>query len=154
MEKGKVYGYIDELMEVLNESKTNMLSKYKSVDPVIIQEIIEDIKKAMDDEFEHSREIEAQRDQILKAAQTRANEIVRDANMQAAKLVDENAITLSAREKATKMLEKAHAEAKAVRDGANSYAADIFADLEDYYKESLELVKEHKLSLRGKMGEK
>ena len=40
MEKGKVYGYIDELMEVLNESKTNMLSKYKSVDPVIIQEII------------------------------------------------------------------------------------------------------------------
>ena len=41
----------------------------------------------------------------------------------------------------------------AVKDGANTYAAEIFADLEDYYKESLDLVKENRLSLRGKMGE-
>ena len=51
------------------------------------------------------------------------------------------------------MLDKARSEAMAVKDGANTYAAEIFADLEDYYKESLDLVKENRLSLRGKMGE-
>lgn len=153
VEKSKVYGYIDELLEEVNNSKKSMLSNNKMVDPVIIEEIIDDLRKAMDDEFEHSREIEAQREQILKAAQSRATEIVKEANAQAARLIDENAITLAAKDKAQKILEKARAEAAAVREGANSYAGDIFADLEDYYKESLELVKENKLSLRGKMGE-
>jgi hypothetical protein len=153
VEKNKVYGFIDELLEEVNNSKNSMLSKNKSVDPVIIEEIVEDIRKAMDDEFEHAREIESQRDQILKAAQLRATEIVKEANAQAAKLIDENAITLAAREKAQKMLDKARSEAMTVKDGANTYAAEIFADLEDYYKESLDLVKENRLSLRGKMGE-
>ena len=111
MEKNKVYGFIDELLEEVNNSKNSMLSKNKSVDPVIIEEIVEDIRKAMDDEFEHAREIESQRDQILKAAQLRATEIVKEANAQAAKLIDENAITLAAREKAQKMLDKARSEA-------------------------------------------
>ena len=88
MEKNKVYGFIDELLEEVNNSKNSMLSKNKSVDPVIIEEIVEDIRKAMDDEFEHAREIESQRDQILKAAQLRATEIVKEANAQAAKLID------------------------------------------------------------------
>lgn len=153
MEKSKVYSYIDELLEEVNNSKNSMLSKNKSVDPVIIEEIVEDIRKAMDDEFEHAREIEAQREQILKAAQNRATEIVKEANAQAAKIVDENAITLAAKEKAQKILEKARTEAAMLIDGANTYAAEIFTDLEDYYKESLDLVKENKLSLRGKMGE-
>lgn len=154
MEKSKVYGYIDELLEEVNNSKNSMLSKNKSVDPIIIEEIVEDIRKAMDDEFEHAREIESQRDQILKAAQTRANEIVKEANVQAAKLIDENAIILAAKEKAQMILEKARGEAKVLIDGANTYAADIFTDLEDYYTESLDLIKENKLSLRGKMGDK
>ena len=64
----------------------------------------------------------------------------------------EDAVSRSAYDKASKLLENSKQKAAEIRQSANTYAEEVFDELEDYYKECIGLIKENKARLYGKAG--
>lgn len=150
MEKLDVFALVDELQEEIAMSPTKGFSKMKSVDEKIVMEIIEDLRKALHDELDFSKRIMNEKEQILKAAQTQADEIRRQAKAEAEEMIKEMPITKAAQERAGKVIDSTKTKAAEIRKSANKYAEDVFEELEAYYKESIELIHENKSRLYGK----
>lgn len=153
MEKMDVFALVDELQEEIEMSPTKGFAKNKLVDAKIVMEIIEDIKTALHDEFDYSRRVVSEKDQIIKSAEVQADEILRRAKKEAEELVKEDAVTRAAYDKAGKMLENAKQKSSEIRKNANQYAEEVFNELEAYYTECVELTRENKARIYGK-GEK
>jgi len=153
METVDIYALLDELQEEIDLAKNCMFSKNKSVEPEVLNEIIQDIRAALDDTLEYSRQIEAEKDRILTEAQTEADGIIKRAQADAQAMVAESAMVKSAQEQAQKIVDKAKQKAAEVKKIAVEYADDIFADLDEYYKESMNLLKENRIRLGGKSAE-
>ena len=145
-----IYALIDELKEEIEFSKNCPFSKNKAVDPEIAAEIIEDIRKALDDTLVYAKEIEANRDKVIADAHAEAESIIKDAQKKAQEMISENAVTKGAQEQSAKILEKTKQKASDMRRQAFEYAQDIFMDLETYYKDSLDLLNENVNRLNAK----
>lgn len=150
METVDVYALLDELQEEIDLAKNCLFSKNKSVEPEVLTEIIQDIRTALDETLEYSRKIESEKNQILEDAQNQADEIIRQAHAEAQVLVAENTIVQASQEQAQKIVDKAKQKSGEIRKIAREYADDVFADLEEYYKESMDLLKENRARLNGK----
>lgn len=149
MESLNVYALLDELQEEIDLSPGKAFSKNKSIDPKLMSEIIADIRAAVDEALESSKKIVAEKEQVLSAARAQAEQIVKDAEEKAKELVQENNITRQAYEQGSKMLEKAKHRSFEIKKSAFDYANEIFADLEEYYKESMDILSENKIRLRN-----
>ena len=150
MENVDIYALIDELQEELALSKNCLLSKNKSVNAEVMNEIIADIRKALDDTLQYAKQIEEERESILQSAKTQSDRIIQEAQVKAQEMVSENAITESAYEQAQKVMDKTKQKTQEMRAYAVDYAEDIFRDLEEYYKDSMELLQENLARLNNK----
>ena len=59
-------------------------------------------------------------------------------------------MTKAAHDKAEQILENSKNKAAAIRKSAMDYAEEVFDDLEDYYKENIDLIRENRARLHGK----
>ncbi len=150
MENVDIYALIDELQEEIELSKNCTFSKNKSVDPGVVAEIIDDMRKALDETLKYAKEIQAEKDQVLANAQAEADSIIKDAQRKAQEMISESAITKGAYEQSQKILEKTKQKSSEMKRMTIEYAQDIFADLESYYNESLDLLKENTARLQNK----
>ena len=146
-----IYALIDELQEEIDISKNVPLSKNKSVDPGVMGEIIEDIRKALDDTLKYAKEIEENKEQVLADARSEAELIIKNAQKQAQEMISESAITKGAYAQSEKAIEKTKQKTSDMKRAAFEYAQDVFTDLETYYKESLDLLRENAARLQGKI---
>lgn len=153
METVDIYALLDELQEEIDLAKNCLFSKNKSVEPEVMNEIIQDIRAALEDTLEYSRKIEAEKERILTAAQGEADAIIQNAQAEAQRLVAESNIVRASQDQAQKIIDKAKQKSSEIRRIAKEYAEDVFADLEEYYKESMELVKENRVRLNNKPAE-
>jgi len=150
MEKMDIFALIDELQEEIELSPTKGFNKNKMIEEKIVLEIIDDIRRAAHSEFDLSRRIVSERDQILAAAQTQSEEIIRQAKNKAEELVKQENITRAAYERGNKIVESSKLKAAEIRRAANMYAEDIFDELEAYYKDCIDVVNENKSRLHAK----
>lgn len=153
METVDIYALLDELQEEVDLAKNVPFSKNKSVEPEVLNEIIQDIRAALDDTLEYSRKIEEEKNTILTEAQNEADAIIRRAQTDAQAMVSESNVVKAAQDQAQKIVEKAKQKAAEVKKIAVEYADDIFADLDVYYKESMNLLKENRTRLNSKSAE-
>ncbi len=150
MEDQKIYALIDELREEVELSKNALFSKNKAMDPDFVNSVLDDMKVALDEALEESSKVLAERDSIIDKANRDAEAILRDANLNAKKLVSESDITKNAQDQAQQLVEKARARAAEIKKSAYEYADDVFSDLDEYYKESQDLLAENIGRLRNK----
>ena len=153
METVDIYALLDELQEEIDLAKNVPFSKNKSVEPEVLNEIIQDIRAALDDTLEYSRKVEEEKNRILTDAQNEADAILKRAQADAQAMVMENNVVRSAQDQAQKIVEKAKMKSAEMKKIAVEYADDIFADLDEYYKESMNLLKENRMRLSGKSAE-
>ena len=86
-------------------------------------------------------------------AQNEADTIIKRAQADAQAMVNESNVVKSAQDQAQKIIDKAKMKSLEIKKLAKEYADDVFADLEDYYKESMDLVKENRIRLNSKPAE-
>ena len=153
METVDIYALLDELQEEIDLAKNVPFSKNKSVEPEVLNEIIQDIRAALDDTLEYSRKVEEEKNRILTDAQNEADAILKRAQADAQAMVMESNVVRSAQDQAQKIVEKAKMKSAEMKKIAVEYADDIFADLDEYYKESMNLLKENRIRLGGKAAE-
>jgi hypothetical protein len=93
--------------------------------------MLEKIRASLPEEVGRAKVIAKDHERMLRAAQEKAQAIVDEAATKHDELVDENEIVLRARTTADVVLREAEERARAIREGADRYAAEVLAEMEN-----------------------
>ena len=158
---------LDELEQIIEESRSSPFSNKVQVDKDEIFDIIDDIKAKLPNEIKQSKWVIDERNRILTDAQKEAEEMVREEEVRLSKLVEEHAVTKKAYEQADEIMNRTKLTAKEMRLGAIEYADGIMGDAEqclremqnniqaeyqrtmDFFKESINTIFEDRKELKG-----
>ena len=130
-------GYIEELEDLLENGKANVLSKRISVDRDKIYEILSEIRLNLPNEMRQAQRIVDDHERIIEEAKSKAMTVIREAEIQAAELINEHAVTKAAEEQAREIMDEAKKQARDMRVSAYTYADEILATVEDAVRGTL-----------------
>ena len=130
-----VIDLLNELEEVLDNSRAVPFSNRVSVDKEELYEIITEIRMKLPNELKQSKWVIEERNKILIDAQKEADEIVKNAEDRMVRMIDDNEVTKKAYDQAAAIIESAKKTAKEMRLGAMEYSEGVLADAENKLKE-------------------
>ena len=157
---------LDDMDELLDKASAVPFASHKSIiDGERLRELISDIRLNMPQEIKHAKMVAYDRDRIIKEAEAKAEQIVRQAEERAKVIVSEEAIVREAKNRAVEVVTKAKADCDALRAAANAdvakarsecdaikqatdaYVANRFKETEAYYQTALSDVQDRKAKL-------
>jgi cell division septum initiation protein DivIVA len=124
-----VYRVIDKLEASVKQGTVLPLG-YRIVSEEKLLELIEKLRASLPEEVGRARTIAKNGDRLVREAQEKAQAIVVEASTQSNQLIDDNEIVRRARATAEIVLREAEQKAHRVREGADSYAAQVLTDLD------------------------
>jgi hypothetical protein len=124
-----VYRVLDKLEAYVHEG-TWLPAGYRILSEERLLELLEKIRASLPEEVGRAKVIAKGHEQMMRAAQEKAQAIVDEAASKHDELVDENEIVRRARTTADIVLREAEERAHVVRDGADQYAAGVLAEME------------------------
>lgn len=158
---------LDEIEEVLDQSRAVPFSSKVNVDKEEIYDIIAEIRTRLPNEIKQSKWVLEERNKILIDAKKEADAIVKSTQEQVAKLVEDHEVTKQAYERANEIVEESKKTAKEMRIGAIEYADEVLsmaeknlknmldsihtenAKLEQFFEDKLNVIYENRNELRG-----
>lgn len=126
---------LDELEEILDNSRAMPFSNKVSVEKEELYSIIAEIRLKLPNELKNSRYVLEERNKILIDAQKEADEIVKNAEERLSRMVEENEITKRAYEQASAIIDASKKTSKEMRLGAVEYAQEVLTKAQDKIKE-------------------
>ena len=111
-------------------------------------EFIEKMRSTLPEEVGRAKVIATNKDRVIRDAQERAQQIVTEAVAQKNELVEQQDVLKAARTTADIVLREAEEKARRIRAGADSYAAQVLADLETRLATALGSVKKGQEALQ------
>lgn len=140
---------INAMEDMVENSWSLPLSGGKSVvDSAQILEFIEDMRIALPEEIKRSRQIMAQRDDIIARARSESEAIIAAANAQAQKMVTAQEIYRQAQQKASEIVTSAQNSAKEMRSTAIRYCDGLLEQSEETVRGALGALQETRKNLR------
>lgn len=121
---------IDRLEEILNESRPFPFTHNVFVDEDRVLDIIDQMRVAIPDEVKKAQQLLAQRDRLLAQAQEEANRTLSLAREKSEQLVDRDAIVQAAQTRADQIVSQARADVDNTKGEADQYALDALTRLE------------------------
>lgn len=111
-------------------------------------ELIEQIREHLPEEMDAARRLAAQRDEMLDQAEAEAQRVVEEAHHQAADLVKQEGVYVTAERQARALLDQAQARADEIRARADEYAIESLRALEARLTQTLSTVQNGIASLQ------
>ena len=132
----RIEDLVYELEEILDEAKPpfGKSNPYKAIDGDEFFNILEEIRMNFPDEWQKSRRILKERDELLESATAQANSIIADAQQQALTIAGEQEIVRLAQSQADEIKARADQYERETRYAAEDYAEQVFTHLEDNLK--------------------
>ncbi len=124
-----IYRVIDKLEAHVREG-TWLPFGYRILSEERLVEYIEKMRSTLPEEFASAKTISSNKERIVRDAQEKAQQIVTEAVAQKNDLVEQQDVVRVARTTAEIVLREAEEKARRIRAGADSYAAQVLADLE------------------------
>lgn len=121
---------VDRLEELLNQGRALWFTHNVIIDEERMLDIIDQMRVAVPDEIKKSQQLLSQRDRILAQAQEEANRTIVIAREKSDQLVERDAIVQAAQSRADQVMEQAHIEAKKTRREADEYVLESLTRLE------------------------
>lgn len=125
-----VYRVLDKLEAYVHEG-TWLPAGYRILSEERLLELVEKIRASLPEEVGRAKVIARDHDLMMRAAAEKAQAIVDEAASKHEELVDESEIVVRARTTADIVLREAEERAQAVRAGADHYAGDVLAEMEN-----------------------
>lgn len=125
-----VYRVLDKLEAYVHEG-TWLPAGYRILSEERLLELLEKIRASLPEEVGRAKVIAKDHDRMMRAAQEQAQAIVDEAASRHEELIDENEIVQRARTTADVVLREAQERAYGIRDGADRYAAEVLAEMEN-----------------------
>lgn len=116
---------IDRLEELLDHSARIPATSRVLLDEDEYLRLIDQMRISVPQEIKNARQIEAERDAILTAAQEQAEAMLAAAREKADGLTEEHIVLSQAEERATEVLNQAYDEAASIRGEADAYALEV-----------------------------
>jgi cell division septum initiation protein DivIVA len=121
---------VDRLEELFNESRPIPLTHNVIVDEDRFLEIIDQMRISIPEEVKKGQQILAQRDRVLAQAQEEANRTIALAKKKSEEVVARDAIVEAAQSRAEQILEQARIEAENIHRDADDYILESLGTLE------------------------
>ncbi|MBQ3257443.1 MAG: vacuolar-type H+-ATPase subunit H [Oscillospiraceae bacterium] len=139
---------LDDMDELLDKSASVPFASHKSIiDGERLRELINDVRLNVPQEVKHAKMVAYDRDRIIKEAEAKAEQIVRQAEERAKVIVSEEAITREAKRRAIEAVTKAKNESDAIKTATDAYVAKRFKEAEAYFTTSLQDVQQRRQQL-------
>ncbi len=148
-----IYRVIDKLEAYVREG-TWLPFGMRILSEERLGEFIEKLRATLPDEVGRAKVIATNKDRVLREAQEKAQAIVTEAASAQAQLVDQTDIVRAARTTADVVLREAEEKARRVRQGADTYAAQVLAELEARLATALGSVKKGQEALTPRASER
>ena len=148
----KVDALLDDLTDLLEDSKELPVVNKKMVDKAQITDIIDEIKANLPAETRQAKAIVADRTKILSDARKEAEAIISVAEKKRNDMLDNNELVIQARQEAERIVAEAETMAKKVKNAANNYVdsllekteAALAANLADFQKKRQTIIQAKK----------
>ena len=130
----KIDEILDLMDQLLDHAKPIPFASHKViVDGDRLRELINDMRMNKPEEIRRAKLIEFDCDRIVQEAEQRAK-----------KLVEQQTITMEARERAVEMLTKAQAASEEIKNASESYVMHLLTETEQYLNTNLQEVQQTK----------
>lgn len=140
---------IDEIEDIMEDGSALPFSKKVMVDVDEVLDIIKEIRIRLPDEIKQAAWIKDEKQRILAEAQKDADNLLNEAEYRLEELIDQQAITKAAKERAEELISKAQSTAKEIRLGAMEYADSLLMETQEQLKEVIIELNENRKELRG-----
>ena len=127
----KVLELLDELDEIIELASSVPLVGKVIVNPNEITEIVKEIRMELPDEIQQAQWIKNERTRILEEAKTEYEKIIADAQEQAAKLVEQDEITLKAKARADEIMRVAKENSSVMKMSILDYTDGMLYNLQE-----------------------
>lgn len=144
---------LEQMEDVLEDSKQALLSARVVVDKEEIFEIIKEIRLRLPNEIQQSRWVLEDRTKILAGAQLEADTIIEEAHETVNKMIMDHEITQYAQQQAENIISVARGDARELHLGAVEYADSVMKDVEMNLKETLDVIRNEASEFQSYMGE-
>ena len=121
---------IDMMEETIDKAPTVPLSGKILVDKEDILDYIQEMRLVFPDEVKEAKWVKEERERILAEAQSRSDEMIKNAEEKVVKMIDEHEVTKQAVDQANQMVNDAQQKAMEIKTDCDQYADDILNDLE------------------------
>ncbi len=131
MDESVVIGMFEELTDLIEASKPTLGNSQKrtiEIGPVL--DLIEEIRDAFPPELSEARRIMRSCQELIDSANDKANNIIADAEKQAATIASEQEVVRLADQERDRILTEAADQERDMRYGSYEYADGVFAQLE------------------------
>jgi len=121
---------VDRLEELLNQSRPLWFTHNVIVDEDRMLDLIDQMRVAIPEEVKKAQQLTAQRDRLLAQAQEEANRTIAIAREKGEQLVERDAIAQAAQSRSEQIIAQARIEAEKVRREADEYVLETLTRLE------------------------
>jgi hypothetical protein len=132
---------LDRLEEVLSSGSRLPFSSRTMIDEQECLDILDQIRVALPEEIKQARRVNAEHDSILAEAESRAQQLVREAEERAAAKVEEHAVVQAAERRAEQVEAEAEAKGAEIRREAEEWALATLSELESNLEQVLLMVR-------------
>lgn len=132
----RIESLVDELEGLIEEAKVpfGKSNQFKMIETEMFYNILEEIRMSYPEEWQKSRRILKERDELLTSAAAQADSIIADAQQQALTIAGEQEIVRLAQSQADDIRERANQYERETRYAAEDYADQVFTHLEENLK--------------------
>jgi len=137
MEQESLMDYLDELEELVDNSKSVPFSNKVGIEKEKIFDIVRDIRLNLPAELRQAQRILDERDKIINEAKIKAASMVDEAEAAAQFMVSTSEIYKAAEEQSDELLEQTRQNARDMRLNAMDYADELLSKTESMIREAL-----------------
>jgi len=124
------------------------------VEKEVLLDYIDRLRSDLPEEMRQARWIVRERERVMKEAQTEAKEIIENARQKIKKLAEESEVAQDARMQAQEIVQEAHRIAYEIKSGANVYADDVLAAVEEKIQYTLATISNSRNELKSRINRK
>ena len=132
----RIESLVDELEGLIEEAKPpfGKTAQFKVIETEVFFNILDEIRMSYPEEWQKSRRIIKERDELLASAAAQADSIIADAQQQALTIAGEQEIVRLAQQQADDIRDRAQQYERETRYAAEDYAEQVFTHLEENLK--------------------
>lgn len=135
-----ILDYLDEIDDILENSKPVPFSNRVSIDKARLSELLEEIRLNLPVEIDKAQRIVTDHERIVEDARRKASLVIDDARQEINKRANEHEITALATEHAREIIDDAKKDAKEMRQNAMEYADEILEKVENTLRKAMSLM--------------
>lgn len=136
-------------MTLVKESRAVPLSASCVIHRGELLSVLDDISKALPNDFASAKKLLAHREQIIEEGRQSAEQLIAHAREEVARMVEQTAIVAAAREEAARLVDEAHNKVEREREEVDAYIDSRLATLEVILNKTLDAVNRGRERLAG-----